>query len=102
MVGTNCSLGPDQMVPVVREILDVCSAAVMVEPNAGLPELRGNETVFPLGPEAFAEKTAAFAVMGASILGGCCGTTPAHITALRKAVDALELPPRSLPAAHGI
>ena len=102
VVGTNCSLGPDQMLPVVREILNVCSAAVMVEPNAGLPELRGNETVFPLGPEAFAEKTAAFAVMGASILGGCCGTTPAHITALRKAVDALELPPRSLPAAHGI
>ncbi len=102
VVGTNCSLGPDQMVPVVRELLDVCSAAVMVEPNAGLPELRGSETVFPLGPEAFAEKTAAFAVMGASVLGGCCGTTPVHMAALRRAVDSLTLTARALPEARGV
>ena len=102
VIGTNCSLGPDQMVPVVREMLDVSAAAVMVEPNAGLPELRGNETVFPLGPEAFAGKTAAFAAMGASVLGGCCGTTPAHMAALRKAVDALELPPRVPPRRRGV
>ncbi|MDO5484534.1 MAG: homocysteine S-methyltransferase family protein, partial [Desulfovibrionaceae bacterium] len=61
VVGTNCSLGPDQMLPVVQELLSVCACPVMAEPNAGLQELRGNETVFPLGPEAFAGKTALFA-----------------------------------------
>ena len=48
VVGTNCSLGPDQMLPVVRELLETCACPVMAEPNAGLPELRGNVTVFPL------------------------------------------------------
>ena len=81
-LGTNCSLGPDQMLPVVEELLSVCSCPVVAEPNAGLPELRGSETVFPLGPEAFAQKTAAFAARGARVLGGCCGTTPDFIRLL--------------------
>ncbi|HJA75333.1 MAG TPA: homocysteine S-methyltransferase family protein [Candidatus Desulfovibrio gallistercoris] len=97
VVGTNCSLGPDQMAPVVRELLDVCACPVMVEPNAGLPELRDGATVFPLGPEEFAEKTARFAAQGARVLGGCCGTTPQHLAALRQALDRVEL--TSSPAA---
>ena len=84
VVGVNCSLGPDQMLPVVRELLAVCACPVMAEPNAGLPELRDNVTVFPLGPEEFARKTAAFAEQGARILGGCCGTTPQHLAALSR------------------
>ena len=63
VVGTNCSLGPDQMQPVVQELLTACECPVMAEPNAGLPELRDNVTVFPLGPEDFAQKTAPFAHM---------------------------------------
>ncbi|MBO6170912.1 MAG: homocysteine S-methyltransferase family protein [Desulfovibrio sp.] len=90
VVGTNCSLGPDQMRPVAEELLHVCACPVMAEPNAGLPELRNNVTVFPLGPEAFAQKTAAFAGMGVRVLGGCCGTTPAHIAALAQAVRGME------------
>ncbi len=82
VIGTNCSLGPDQMKPVVEELLSVSALPVMAEPNAGLPELRGDVTVFPLGPDAFSEKTAAFVDMGATILGGCCGTTPDHIRRL--------------------
>lgn len=82
VVGTNCSLGPDQMLPVVEGLLEVSACPVMAEPNAGLPELRGSATVFPLGPEEFAQKTAAFAALGARILGGCCGTTPQHLAAL--------------------
>jgi 5-methyltetrahydrofolate--homocysteine methyltransferase len=81
VVGTNCSLGPEQMRPVAAELLQACVCPVMVEPNAGLPELRGATTVFPLGPEDFARATAPFARMGAAVLGGCCGTTPAHIAA---------------------
>ena len=90
VVGTNCSLGPDQMLPVVQELLNACACPVMAEPNAGLPELRDNVTVFPLGPEDFAQKTAPFAHMGARVLGGCCGTTPAHLAALAQAVRGVE------------
>lgn len=90
VVGTNCSLGPEQMEPVVRELLDVCSCPVMAEPNAGLPELRGSTTVFPLEPEGFARQTAVFARMGARILGGCCGTTPAHLAALAQVLRGTE------------
>ncbi|MBQ9406716.1 MAG: homocysteine S-methyltransferase family protein [Desulfovibrio sp.] len=89
VVGTNCSLGPEQMLTVLEELLRVCACPVMAEPNAGLPELRDGVTVFPLGAEAFAQKTAAFADMGVRVLGGCCGTTPEHIAALAQAVHGL-------------
>ena len=91
VVGTNCSLGPEQMEGVVRELLEVCQCPVLAEPNAGLPELRDGATIFPLGAEEFAARTAGFAALGARILGGCCGTTPRHLAALRQAVDSIEL-----------
>ncbi len=90
-LGVNCGAGPDEMADVVRRFLEVCSCPVLVEPNAGLPELKGDETVFRLPPEAFANKTAAFAAAGARLVGGCCGTTPDHIKALRRALDNLEI-----------
>lgn len=102
VVGTNCSLGPDQMLPVVRELLETCACPVMAEPNAGLPELRGNVTVFPLGPEEFAQKTAAFAGLGARILGGCCGTTPRHLAALAQAVRGMDYSPSEAARRDGI
>lgn len=102
VIGTNCSLGPDQMLPVVQELASVCSCPVMAEPNAGLPELRGTETVFPLGPEPFAQKTAAFIKAGARVLGGCCGTTPEHLAALAHAVHGLTLPRQKEQTQRGI
>ena len=102
VVGTNCSLGPDEMLPVVRELLSVCACPVMAEPNAGLPELRDGQTVFPMGPEAFAQKTAHFAELGARVLGGCCGTTPAHIAALSHMLDAVTCAAPPAPEPHGI
>ncbi|MDR2055488.1 MAG: homocysteine S-methyltransferase family protein [Desulfovibrio sp.] len=86
VVGTNCSAGPAQLLPVIEEMLSVCSCPVLAEPNAGLPELRGAETIFPLGPEEFAQKTATFAAKGTRVLGGCCGTGPEHLAALALAV----------------
>jgi 5-methyltetrahydrofolate--homocysteine methyltransferase len=86
IVGTNCSTGPEQMLAVVEEMLPLCSCPVLAEPNAGLPELRDGQTVFPLEPEEFAQKTAIFAAKGARILGGCCGTGPEHLAALSRAV----------------
>jgi len=101
-LGTNCSLGPDQMLPVVEELLSVCACPVVAEPNAGLPELRGSETIFPLGPEAFAQKTAAFAARGARVLGGCCGTTPRHLAALRQALESVSCDERPVVSPAGI
>lgn len=89
-LGANCSAGPEQMEPVIKEILEHSRVPVLVEPNAGLPELVDGETVFRLTPEPFARKTAEFAAAGVQILGGCCGTTPDHIVALRKAVEGVE------------
>lgn len=89
-LGTNCSAGPEQMASVVEELLAYSRVPVLVEPNAGLPELVDGKTVFRLAPEEFAQKTAAFAAAGAQILGGCCGTSPDHIAALRRAVEGIE------------
>lgn len=77
------------MAPLMERFLACSSVPVLAEPNAGLPELVDGKTVFRLPPEPFAEKTAAFVGMGARLVGGCCGTTPDHIAALRRAVDAV-------------
>ncbi len=82
-LGTNCSAGPAEIADVVARLVQSSPVPVMAQPNAGLPELDGNETVFRLSPEPFAEVTAQFATQGVQLLGGCCGTTPAHIKALR-------------------
>ncbi len=97
-LGTNCSAGPEQMVDVIDEILKYARTPVLVEPNAGLPELINGQTVFRLDPQSFAQKTAPFAKAGVNILGGCCGTTPEHIAALKQAVGSIELRRPSLGA----
>ena len=87
LVATNCSAGPEQMVEVVRAMMPRLNTPLLVEPNAGLPELDENgNTVFRLGPEAFAEQVLPFVDLGVKCIGGCCGTTPEHIRAARKAV----------------
>ena len=84
MIGINCSAGPTQMVDTARRILAVSPVPVLVEPNAGLPELVNGETVFRLDAATFAELSVVFAEMGVPALGGCCGTTPEHIAALHQ------------------
>jgi 5-methyltetrahydrofolate--homocysteine methyltransferase len=87
LLGTNCSAGPEQIIEIVRAMLPRLSTPLLVQPNAGLPELdEAGCTHFRLGPDDFARQCRAFAELGAKFLGGCCGTTPAHITALRAAV----------------
>jgi len=100
-IGTNCSAGPEQMLSIVEQMLKYSDLPIMVEPNAGLPELINGKTVFRLNPENFAEKTAIFAVNGAQILGGCCGTTPKHIRALKDAVCNIESKRCKLASASG-
>ena len=86
LVGVNCGQGPDTMAAVVRIYAGRLSTPFFVKPNAGIPQLVDGRTVFPMGPEEFAEKTAAFAALGAKALSGCCGTTPEHIRALAGAL----------------
>lgn len=78
-LGFNCSMGPDQMLPLVKELRTVTSLPIVVNPNAGLPESVNGQTVYNVSPADFAEKMKAIAEVGVSYLGGCCGTTPAHI-----------------------
>jgi 5-methyltetrahydrofolate--homocysteine methyltransferase len=85
LVATNCSAGPEQLLDVVRAMGERLETPLLVEPNAGLPELENGETVFKLAPTPFAEQTARFPELGATCLGGCCGTSPDHIRALRTA-----------------
>jgi 5-methyltetrahydrofolate--homocysteine methyltransferase len=84
LIGTNCSAGPEQMYDTLVQWLPRLETPVFAEANAGLPELdeEGN-TVFRLAPEPFAEQAVKFLDVGAKIIGGCCGTTPDHIRALR-------------------
>lgn len=92
IIATNCSAGPQEMQTVVEDLVTGCPVPVLVEPNAGLPELENGKTVFRLGAEEFSSLTVEFAKYGARILGGCCGTTPAHIAALRKKLDRIPQP----------
>lgn len=92
LIGMNCSEGPDEMRAAAATLLAESPVPVLIQPNAGLPLLENGRTVFPLGPDAFAERTAAFAAQGAQAVGGCCGTSPAHIAALRAACRSLPLP----------
>ncbi|MEG0756955.1 MAG: homocysteine S-methyltransferase family protein [Raoultibacter sp.] len=81
-VGVNCSLGPNELVPIVETITRYAQCPVIVRPNAGLPHVEGGQTVFDISPEDYALAMGRIAATGASILGGCCGTTPAFIEKL--------------------
>jgi 5-methyltetrahydrofolate--homocysteine methyltransferase len=89
IVATNCSAGPEGLLVVAREMLEGAQTPLLVEPNAGLPELVDGETVFRLAPEDFAEQTREFVRAGVQCVGGCCGTTPDHIRALVAATASL-------------
>ena len=91
IIGVNCSLGPQELVPIVKTLAENCSVPISVLPNAGMPRLENGRTIFPMGPEEFASWGAKLVAAGATYLGGCCGTTPAHIKALAAAVK--NLPP---------
>lgn len=91
-VGLNCSLGPTELAPLVGELAPHDRALVMAQPNAGLPRIKDGETVFDVGPNEFAQAMEAILDAGATVIGGCCGTTPDHIAALRALIDARPLP----------
>jgi methionine synthase / methylenetetrahydrofolate reductase(NADPH) len=109
VIGANCSEGPSQLLRVLEAMHAAApSARLSVMPNAGWPERAAGRILYPATPEYFAGYAAAYAAAGASIIGGCCGTTPAHIAAMRQALDSapvrapLPSPLRTEPAEPGV
>lgn len=86
VVGANCSITADEMVGLVDEFRDATDTPLIFQPNAGQPRLQEGHTVYDETPAHFAEVVAQFAARGAAVVGGCCGTTPEHIAALRAAL----------------
>jgi 5-methyltetrahydrofolate--homocysteine methyltransferase len=90
IVGANCGNGLERMIDIVKEMKTISgSAPILVHANAGLPRVEGGQTVFPDSPDDMARLVEAVSRAGANIIGGCCGTTPDHIRAMKKAVEAL-------------
>ncbi len=83
-VGLNCSLGPDELAPLAAEAAPFARGLLMAQPNAGLPRVEDGSTVFDVGPEDFTQAMVSILDAGATVVGGCCGTTPAHIAALAR------------------
>ncbi len=81
-IGINCGLGPEQMKSIVPVLYEYASVPIIVNPNAGLPRVSEEGTVFDIAPQEFADTMADIVKLGARIVGGCCGTTPEHIKAL--------------------
>ncbi|MGQ9815088.1 MAG: bifunctional homocysteine S-methyltransferase/methylenetetrahydrofolate reductase, partial [Candidatus Roseilinea sp.] len=102
VVGANCSTGPRRMLNVVSAMRDALQTEqthnaadrpsvmplISAMPNAGFPEMRGERVMYPATPEYFGEYARRFLDAGARLIGGCCGTTPDHIRAMRQAIDA--------------
>lgn len=98
VIGANCSLGPEQLVPIVRELAENCSCPISIQPNAGMPHLVDGKTVFPMMPEDFGKWAPELVKAGATFIGGCCGTTPEHIRAIKKALEGVTEPVRKAPS----
>jgi methionine synthase I (cobalamin-dependent)/5,10-methylenetetrahydrofolate reductase len=96
VIGVNCSGGPTQLLRILQLMrLAVPEARFSVQPNAGWPEMAKGRVMYPATPDYFGEYALAFKDAGACVIGGCCGTTPAHVHAMRAALDD---PARPLPA----
>ncbi|MBO5055282.1 MAG: homocysteine S-methyltransferase family protein [Lachnospiraceae bacterium] len=90
-IGANCSTGPDKMVDLIKEIAQAVSIPVIAKPNAGLPALNeAGETVYDMEEPAFVDGMKELIKAGASIVGGCCGTSPSYIKALSEAFKGIE------------
>ena len=81
-LGINCGMGPEQMLPILKEIASCTSLPIVVKPNAGLPKQKNGQTYYDITPEKFSLALKELVKAGACVIGGCCGTTPEHIRAM--------------------
>lgn len=91
VIGLNCGLGPIQLLPFLKDMVRVSSTPILVNPNAGLPRSEGGKTVYDINADEFAEAMKEMARNGATVLGGCCGTTPEHIHKTKLVCDAIPV-----------
>ena len=89
-LGINCSVGPKAMLDALENLRSLTDIPLSVQPNAGLPQNINGRNIYMTSPEYMAEYAKRFIQTGAAIVGGCCGTNPTHIRAMRKAVQALQ------------
>jgi 5-methyltetrahydrofolate--homocysteine methyltransferase len=87
LVGSNCGNGIEHMVAIADEFRQHTTLPLVIQPNAGLPKTRDGQIVYDETPEQFATGAEALARLGVSVIGGCCGTTPEHIRAIRAMLD---------------
>ena len=95
-IGINCSTGPKEMICLVEQMKEYANVPILAKPNAGMPELIDGETVYAMTPEEFAGYGRQLVEAGAGIIGGCCGTTKEHITALAQTVRLMDVPKVSM------
>ena len=86
LVGSNCGNGIEKMIEIAREFRAATDRPVIIQANAGLPNVRGDQVVYDQSPEFMADKARELLELGVSVVGGCCGTTPDHIRALSQVV----------------
>lgn len=90
VIGSNCGNGIEKMIEIARELSKVSRLPLLIQANAGLPQLRDGRAFYPETPDFMAEKARELVDLGVAIIGGCCGTTPQHIRELRRIVDSLS------------
>jgi len=111
VIGINCSGGPNQLIRILKEMHETLpQGQYWVKPNAGWPEQVSGRVFYPASPEYFGDYAISFWQSGARIIGGCCGTTPAHIKAMHKAIQtrgveinrpSASIPPSEVDEAQG-
>ncbi len=87
-IGINCSLGPKEILPIVRELIKYTNLPVVVKPNAGLPS--PDRSFYAVTPQEFADTATEYIALGVTLVGGCCGTNTQYIAAVKKAVEGLK------------
>ena len=97
-IGVNCSLGPKELMEIVKQIIMTSKIPVIVQPNAGMPTLRNGETIYAIHPNEFAKAMKEFVEMGVQVIGGCCGTGPDFISYMKALLQDFKLVKRDLPS----
>jgi 5-methyltetrahydrofolate--homocysteine methyltransferase len=90
IIGSNCGNGIENMIVIAEEFKQKSRLPIIIQSNAGMPEVKGNRVMYPETPRFMAERSKKLVSLGVSIIGGCCGTTPEHIKAIKKAVDSMR------------
>jgi 5-methyltetrahydrofolate--homocysteine methyltransferase len=90
IIGSNCGNGIENMIAIAEEFKQKSKLPIIIQSNAGMPEIKGNRAMYPETPRFMAERVKKLVSLGVSIIGGCCGTTPEHITAIKRAVELMR------------